>query len=141
MIIPDKVNLFFLIVFSIERFFIPSQPWWDPIAGLVVGVFVPLVIILISRGGMGGGDMKLLAVFGLILGWKLVLLSFFLATLLGTVVGMLGMLTGHIKKGKPFPFGPFLVVGALLAYFFGQDLIDLYISYFFSTFYPNLNGQ
>lgn len=129
MIIPDKVNLFFFIVFSIERFFIPTQPWWDPVAGLVVGTIVPLVIILISRGGMGGGDMKLLAVFGLILGWKLVLLSFFFATLLGTLAGMLGMLTGHIKKGKPFPFGPYLVAGALLAYFFGQDLLNGYIEF------------
>jgi leader peptidase (prepilin peptidase)/N-methyltransferase len=135
MIIPDKVNLFFFLLFTVERLFIPAQPWWDPIAGLTVGIVVPLAIILISRGGMGGGDMKLLAVFGLILGWKLVLLCFFLATLIGTIVGMLGMLTGHIKNGKPFPFGPFLVVGALLSYFFGQDMINLYISYIFSTFY------
>ncbi|MGM0874434.1 MAG: prepilin peptidase [Bacillota bacterium] len=135
MIIPDKVNLFFLLLFSIERVFIPSSPWYDPIAGLVVGALVPLIIILVSRGGMGGGDMKLLAVFGVVLGWKLVLLSFFLATLIGTIVGMFGMLTGHVKKGKPFPFGPFLVIGALLAYFFGQELIDLYIYYFFSYFY------
>jgi leader peptidase (prepilin peptidase)/N-methyltransferase len=135
MIIPDKVNLFFLLLFSIERIVIPSQSWYDPIVGLVVGALVPLIIIIVSRGGMGGGDMKLLAVLGVVLGWNLVLLSFFLATMIGTIVGMFGMLTGQVKKGKPFPFAPFLVTGALLAYFFGQELIDLYIYYFFSYFY------
>lgn len=135
MIIPDKVNLFFLVLFTVERVFIPTDPWYDPVIGFLVGGLVPLVVILVSRGGMGGGDMKLLAVFGIVLGWKLVLLSFFLATLVGTIVGFLGMMTGSVKKGKPFPFGPFLVVGALLSYFFGNELIHLYLSYFFSYFY------
>lgn len=135
MIIPDKVNLFFLILLFIERMFIRIEPWWDPIAGLIVGTLVPLVIILVSRGGMGGGDMKLLAVFGVVLGWKLVLLTFFIATLVGTIVGVAGMLTGSVKKGKPFPFGPFLVIGALVAYFFGSELISLYMLTFFSYLY------
>ncbi|MGM7720957.1 A24 family peptidase [uncultured Metabacillus sp.] len=131
MIIPDAVNLFFLLLFAIERILIPLNPWWDPIAGLVVGGLVPLIIILISKGGLGGGDMKFLAVLGLILGWKLVLLCFFLATLIGTVAGLIGLSTGHIKKSRPFPFGPFLGIGALIAYFFGKDLIDLYIHFLF----------
>lgn len=135
MIIPDKVNLFFLVLFFIERMFIRTEPWWDPIAGLIIGTLVPLVIILVSRGGMGGGDMKLLAVFGVVLGWKLVLLTFFIATLVGTIVGVAGMLTGSVKKGKPFPFGPFLVIGALVAYFFGSELISLYMTTFFSYLY------
>ncbi|APH04223.1 prepilin peptidase [Bacillus weihaiensis] len=136
MIIPDKVNLFFLVLFAGERILlVPATPWWDPLLGFLIGGIVPLLIILVSRGGMGGGDMKLLAVFGIILGWKLVLLSFFLATLIGTIVGLIGMATGVVKKGKPFPFGPFLVIGALLAYFFGNEMIDLYMSHFFSYLY------
>ncbi len=135
MIIPDKVIICFLLLFLVERLFISTDPWWDPFAGLVIGTAVPLIVILVSRGGMGGGDMKLLAVFGLALGWKLVLLCFFLATFIGTIVGILGMMRGFIKKGKPFPFGPFLVVGALIAYFFGHDLIEMYITYFFPYYY------
>ncbi|WP_226526318.1 prepilin peptidase [Metabacillus niabensis] len=135
MIIPDKVNVFFLFLFLGERLIIPTDPWWDPFAGLVIGTFAPLVVILVSRGGMGGGDMKLLAVFGLALGWKPVLLSFFLATLIGTVIGIIGMMMGFIKTGKPFPFGPFLVLGALISYFFGQYLIQLYVTNFFPYFF------
>ncbi|KKI92301.1 prepilin peptidase [Bacillus sp. SA1-12] len=134
MIIPDAVNLFFLLLFAIERILIPLNPWWDPIAGLVAGGLLPLMIILISKGGLGGGDMKLLAVLGLILGWKLVLLCFFLATLVGTVAGLIGMSTGHIKKNRPFPFGPFIGIGALIAYFFGKELIDLYIHFLHTAF-------
>ncbi|MCD7032912.1 prepilin peptidase [Metabacillus sp. GX 13764] len=133
MIIPDKVLLFFLPLVLIERlFFIPLDPWYDALIGLFAGAFIPFVIILISRGGMGGGDMKLLAVLGVLLGWKLVLLAFFLATVIGTLAGVFGMLLGKVKRGKPFPFGPFLVIGALLAYFFGSSLIQWYTGTFFT---------
>ncbi|MGD7007749.1 prepilin peptidase [Metabacillus sp. 84] len=130
MIIPDKVLLFFLPLLAAERIFIPLAPWWDPIAGLLLGALIPFVIILASGGGMGAGDMKLLGVFGLALGWKLVLLAFFLATLFGTAAGLTGMAAGKVKKGKPFPFGPYLVLGALVSYFKGYELIDWYLSWF-----------
>ncbi|MFY4774715.1 prepilin peptidase [Metabacillus sp. RGM 3146] len=132
MIIPDKVLLFFLPLTLAERIIIPLTPWYDMFIGLFVGFIIPFLIILISRGGMGGGDMKLLAVFGVLLGWKLVLLAFFLATLVGTAAGGAGLMTGIVKRGKPFPFGPFLVIGALLSYFFGNHLIDWYFTAFFS---------
>ncbi|KZZ86108.1 prepilin peptidase [Bacillus sp. SJS] len=130
MIIPDKVLLVFLPLLLIERIFIPLHPWWDPIAGILLGVFIPFVIILASRGGMGAGDMKLLGVLGAGLGWKLVLLAFFLSTLFGTVAGLFGMAAGKVKRGKPFPFGPFIVLGALVSYFWGERLIDWYVSVF-----------
>ncbi|MCC3356551.1 prepilin peptidase [Bacillus sp. REN16] len=130
MIIPDKVLLFFAPVFIIERIFIPLEPWWDMLAGSIVGFLLLYLIAIISRGGMGGGDIKLYAVLGLVLGWKLVLLSFFLATIFGTVIGLCGMVIGKVKKGKPMPFGPSIVIGTLLAYFFGQDIISWYIELF-----------
>ncbi|WP_347880563.1 prepilin peptidase [Metabacillus flavus] len=130
MIIPDKVLLFFIPLFAAERIWIPLDPWWDPIAGLLLGAFIPFVIILASRGGMGAGDMKLLGVLGIALGWKLILLAFFLSTLYGTIAGLIGMAAGLLKKGKPFPFGPYIVLGALTAYFWGRSLIGWYTSHF-----------
>jgi len=129
MIIPDKVLLFFAPLFIIERIFIPLDPWWDMFIGSAVGFVLLLVIALISKGGMGGGDIKLYAVLGIVLGWKLVLLSFFLATITGTVIGLIGLIIGKVKKGKPMPFGPAIVIGTLLAYFFGNDMINWYISF------------
>lgn len=130
MIIPDKVLLFFGPILLIERLFIPLEPWWDMLLGSAVGFILLLLIAIVSRGGMGGGDIKLYAVIGLALGWKLVLLSFFLSTIVGTIVGLGGMLLGKVKRGKPMPFGPSIVVGTLIAYFLGNDLIDWYLQFF-----------
>ncbi|RFB17687.1 prepilin peptidase [Bacillus sp. HNG] len=127
MIIPDKVLLFFAPVFLIERIFVPLDPWWDMVVGSFVGFLLLYLIAIVSKGGMGGGDIKLYAVLGIALGWKLVLLSFFLATLIGTILGLIGIVIGKVKKGKPMPFGPSIVIGTLIAYFFGHELIALYI--------------
>ncbi|WP_099352109.1 prepilin peptidase [Fredinandcohnia onubensis] len=127
MIIPDKILLFFAPLLLIERIIVPLDPWWDMLLGSVVGFLLLLLIAVVSKGGMGGGDIKLYAVLGIVLGWKLVLLSFFFATIVGTLFGLLGMVIGKVKKGKPMPFGPAIVVGTLVAYFFGNDFIGWYI--------------
>lgn len=132
MIIPDKVLLFFAPALLIERVFIPLTPWWDMLLGSAVGFLLLLVIALVSKGGMGGGDIKLYAVLGIVLGWKLVLLSFFFATITGTVLGLVGMGLGKVKKGKPMPFGPAIVVGTLVAYYFGNDFLEWYIHFIVS---------
>jgi len=127
MIIPDKVLFFFAPLFIIERIIVPLDPWWDMIAGSIVGFLLLYLIAVVSKGGMGGGDIKLYAVIGLALGWKLVLLSFFLATLIGTIFGLIGIAIGKVRKGKPMPFGPAIVIGTLIAYFLGHNLIAMYI--------------
>ncbi|MCH1626570.1 prepilin peptidase [Ferdinandcohnia quinoae] len=129
MIIPDKVLLFFGSLLLLERFFIPLTPWWDMVVGSAVGFILLYLIAIVSKGGMGGGDIKLYAVIGLALGWKLVLLSFFFATIVGTIIGVIGMVIGKVKKGKPMPFGPAIVVGTLIAYFLGNDLLDWYLQF------------
>jgi leader peptidase (prepilin peptidase) / N-methyltransferase len=130
MIIPDKVLLFFAAVLIAERIFLPLSPWWDSLAGAALGFFLLLLIAVISKGGMGGGDIKLYAVIGIALGVKLVFLSFFLATLFGAVLGGLGMILGIVQKGKPIPFGPFIGIGTLLAYFYGREIIEWYFHSF-----------
>ncbi|MFT4412800.1 prepilin peptidase [Fredinandcohnia humi] len=129
MIIPDKILLVFAVFFVILRIFIPLTPWWSSIFGAIVGFSLLLLIAIISKGGMGGGDIKLFAVIGLIVGWKLVLLSFFLSTLSGALLGGIGMLFRKIKRGKPFPFGPFIIIGTLLAYYVGDVLIGWYLTF------------
>ena len=127
MVIPDKVLLFFIPLIVIERIFIPLHPWWDPLVGAVVGFSLLFLIALISKGGMGGGDIKLFFVLGLALGLKLTLLAFFLATLVGAVYGVIGMIVGRFKKRQQIPFGPFIAIGALLSYFYGNSIIEWYL--------------
>ncbi len=132
MLIPNKVLLFFLPFVIIQRLFIPLTPWWDMFLGGFVGFTLLLLISLMSKGGMGGGDIKLYGVLGLILGCKLIVLSFFLAALVGTSVGLLGMAIGKVQRGKPIPFGPSIAAGTLVAYYYGDVLINWYFTYVFN---------
>lgn len=126
MIIPDKVLLVFAAIFLLERLFIPPTPWWDALAGAAVGFSLLFFIAAVSKGGMGGGDIKLFALLGFVLGWKMVLLAFFFSTFYGTTIGLIGMALGKVRRREPMPFGPAIVLGTLTAYFFGQDIVEWY---------------
>ncbi|WP_028399377.1 prepilin peptidase [Ectobacillus panaciterrae] len=130
MLIPNKILLFFMIVFVIERICVPLHPWWESIMGAAIGFILLFLIAVLSKGGMGGGDVKLFGVLGFVLGGKLVILAFLLSCFFGTIFGLAGLATGHVKRGKPMPFGPFIMLGALTSYFFGHRLIQYYISFF-----------
>lgn len=129
MIIPDKILIWFAGIFLLERIFLPLSPWWDSLLGAVTGFILLLVIALVSKGGMGFGDVKLYALLGFVLGFKLVLLSFFFSTLFGAVIGGLALLFKIVNRKQPIPFGPFIAAGTLTAYYWGSELIDLYLQF------------
>ncbi|WP_462412383.1 prepilin peptidase [Neobacillus sp. Marseille-QA0830] len=126
MIIPDKILIWFAGFFLLERIIWPLDPWWNSLLGTVTGFLLLLIIAIVSKGGMGFGDVKLYALIGFVLGLKLVLLSFFLSTLFGAVIGGLAMVFKIVKRQQPIPFGPFIAAGTLTAYFYGNELINLY---------------
>jgi leader peptidase (prepilin peptidase) / N-methyltransferase len=129
MLIPDKILIWFTGIFLLERIFSPLTPWWDSLIGAVTGFILLLIIALVSKGGMGMGDVKLYALLGFVLGFKLVLLSFFLSTLFGAVIGGFALLFKIVKRRQPIPFGPFIAAGTLTAYYWGLELIDLYLQF------------
>ena len=126
MIIQNKVLLFFLPLFIIMRFIVPLEPWWSPIAGALAASILIALIIIISRGGMGAGDMKLFFVLGIVLGLGEVLLAFFLSALIGAVIGIILMMLKLIKRKQAVPFGPYIVIATLITYFYGAVIIDWY---------------
>lgn len=128
MLIPNKILLFFLPLAIIARIISPLTPWYDAIIGAVVGFVLLAIIIIVSKGGMGAGDMKLFGVIGIILGWQNVLLTFFLASLFGAVIGIILIWAKVIKRRQPVPFGPYIVAGAIISYFYGNDIISAYLS-------------
>ena len=77
--------------------------------------------------GMGGGDIKLLAMIGAFLGWPSVPITLFIASLVGSVVGITCMLLTGAGRRLALPFAPFLCAGAVLFIFFGNQLIDFYL--------------
>jgi len=77
--------------------------------------------------GMGGGDIKLLAMIGAFLGWQSIPLTLFFASLVGSIVGIACMLATGAGRRLALPFAPFLCSGALLFIFFGEELIQFYL--------------
>src|SRR6478752_597989 len=81
---------------------------------------------LFGKEGMGGGDIKLLAMIGAFLGWKPALLTIMIGSLTGSIIGVSLIAFGVMKRDEYIPFGPFLVLGALVSLFYAQPLLDWY---------------
>jgi leader peptidase (prepilin peptidase) / N-methyltransferase len=130
-IIPDVITLPGMIAGAALSVGLHPERWLDTVLGVVVGGGLFFVIIVASGGGMGGGDMKLGAMMGAFLGWKLVLLAILLGVLAGGAVAIALLTTGSKGRKDPVPFGPFLALGAVLSLLWGNDLLGWYLSRFF----------
>ena len=131
-IIPDVISLPGIVVGFVGSFFIPWLSWVDSLLGIVVGGGVLLTIAWIyekvaKREGMGGGDIKLLAMLGSFLGWKAVLPVIFIASLVGSLIGIPLMLLQKRDTKLAIPFGPFLAFAATVYLFWGRDLVYWYL--------------
>lgn len=130
-IIPDRITLPGIPVFFLAALVLPTITLTDSLLGLLAGGGILLVIgltynLITHKEGMGGGDIKLLAMIGVLLGWKGVFFTIFTASGVGTFAGIIAMF--HQRKGMKLaiPFGPFLSIGAISYIFFGSRLIYWY---------------
>lgn len=80
---------------------------------------------------MGGGDIKLIAMIGSFLGWQKMLLTIFISSLSGSVIGLILMALGKKGRKSKIPYGPFLALGGAVALFWGDWLIELYLYFTF----------
>ncbi|SER67307.1 prepilin peptidase [Salisediminibacterium halotolerans] len=129
-VIPDRVLIFFAVPVAAVRLVIaPLDPWWLAIAGAVIGFSLLYILAVISNGGMGGGDIKLYAVIGPVLGVTGTLLSLFFAALIGLTVSLV-FLGRKMTRKTAVPFGPFIACGALIAYFWGEQFLVFYLETF-----------
>lgn len=126
--IPNKVLLFFAPILIVLRFAFMDAAWWHYVLGGVFGGGLILLVVLLSKGGMGMGDVKLFALCGLILGIGPVILAFMLACAFGTVVGVMLIVFKVVQHKQPVPFGPWLALGTLIAYLYGTQIIGGYLS-------------
>ena len=129
-LIPDVITLPGIPVGLVANVAIGHVSWLESLIGIVVGGGLFLLIILVSRGGMGGGDMKLGAMLGAFLGWKALLFALFAAIVLGGVVGIAVLLSGLRGRKDPIPFGPFLAAGGAMALFWGERIVEWWLSGF-----------
>jgi leader peptidase (prepilin peptidase)/N-methyltransferase len=129
-IIPNRIILVLLIGGIIYNILDKELTYVDSIAGFFAASFPLLVIAVLSKGGMGGGDVKLMAVAGIFLGWQLILLALFLASMIGSVVGI-ALIVLKIKKRKDLiPFGPFLAAGIFIVMLYGHEIIKWYLGFY-----------
>ncbi|MDD2580549.1 MAG: prepilin peptidase [Desulfuromonadaceae bacterium] len=131
-IIPDEISLPGIVVGFILSFFIPGHSWLNSLLGILLGGGSLLLVAyayqrLTGKEGMGGGDIKLLAMMGAFLGWKSVPFIIFASSLVGSLVGVSIMLVQKKNSKLAIPFGPYLALGALLYIFYGNALIRWYL--------------
>ena len=126
--IPPGFNIFLLIV-GIARVATDWTNWQTYLIGFVSVSGLLLLIYLISGGrGIGGGDVKLMAVCGLIIGWKLIILAFFIGCIVGSVIHLIRMAVKG--EGSVLAMGPYLSAGVFAAVLWGGCIIDAYLSLF-----------
>lgn len=100
------------------------------LAGLLAGGFFYSLAAVSKGKWMGGGDIKLVAFIGLVLGWKGALIALYTAFILGALIGSFFLLIGRKKMGSKIPFGPFLVIGTFIGFLFGEQIVNFYVSMF-----------
>jgi leader peptidase (prepilin peptidase)/N-methyltransferase len=129
-IIPDRITLPAIAVGFLTSFLGTRVSWLDSLLGILAGGGILFAVIVLSGGGMGGGDMKLGAMMGAFLGYKLTLLALFLAVILGGIVALALLSIGIRRRKDPIPFGPFLAVSAAVAMLWGKTILSWYFRAF-----------
>jgi leader peptidase (prepilin peptidase)/N-methyltransferase len=126
--IPFGINVFILVL-GLIRIALDYHNW----VGYVIGLFaisIPLELILLASGGraIGGGDVKLMAAAGLLLGWQKIILALVLGCILGAVIHTVRMKVSH--AGSVLALGPYLSMGILLAALWGDTWMNAYMQAF-----------
>jgi len=132
--IPDRFQIALLILGILALIFTTNFSIVDRVVGFFVGGGIMLAfygagLLFYKKEALGFGDIKLIAICGLIIGWQNILLALFAGTVVGSIILILLQKTNG-KKGKEYPFAPFLSFGVLLAMFYGQQIINWYITLF-----------
>ena len=108
--------------------FLASLGFWDSLAALLIGGGLFYLVAVVSRGGMGGGDIKLTAMMGAFLGMRDLAVAIFIGLIAGSAVGIALMITGRKTRKDAIPFGPFLALGGICAVFWGRRLMEWYLN-------------
>ncbi|NLJ78711.1 MAG: prepilin peptidase, partial [Tissierellia bacterium] len=131
-IIPDPFNIMILAMGVLHRIIISAQlgmfsSVMDNFLGLIISGSIFLLLATISKGGMGGGDVKLIAVLGFILGLRRSLLNMFLSFILGAIISIFLLLFKIKDRKDAIPFGPFICLAFMITLFWGDMIMDWYL--------------
>lgn len=132
-IIPDIITLPGIPIGLVASFALPKVTLLSSVLGLLAGGGSLWGVAwayhrITGKDGMGGGDIKLLAMIGTIVGWQGVIFTIFVSSAVGTIIGMTVMLVKGKNMKFAVPFGPFLAIGAMAYLFFGERIIFWYFN-------------
>lgn len=135
MIIPDSLVISILVLSIVHKalnYFIYGikANILDSIIGLLIAGGLFLLILIISKGGMGGGDITLIGVLGFVLGIPMILLNILLSFILGAMISLFLLATRLKTKKDPIPFGPFIICAFFIVLLYGNNIIYWYFNLF-----------
>jgi leader peptidase (prepilin peptidase)/N-methyltransferase len=130
-ILPDKITLPGIVIGLAGAAVLPSVSFQNAVLGFLFGGGLLYLVawgyhFATKKDGLGGGDIKFLAMVGSFLGLQGALMTIVLASMVGSVIGIFLILVKGRKGSSAIPFGPFLSAGAAVAFFFGQALWEWY---------------
>lgn len=114
---------------ALINLFISPLPILDHFIGFFI-ISIPFYIIAYLTGGIGGGDIKLIAIAGLLLGYQATLVAFFIASILGGCMAIYLLLTKQKDRKSLIAFGPYLCIGIYFAYLYGNQIFTWYLNFF-----------
>lgn len=124
--IPVGFNIFILLL-GLVRLITDIGNWSQYVIGLfAVSGFLYLLFLITKGRGIGGGDIKLMAATGLLLGWQLNIIAFLLGCVLGSIIHL--TLMAVKKANRVLAFGPYLSMGVYIAMIWGEQLVSWYLS-------------
>lgn len=135
-IIPDSLNIILGIIGIASLFFKMEHgsitiDWIDRLIGLGVGFLLLLIFVLfekiLKKEVIGGGDVKLIIVTGLFLGWQLLLLGIFIGSIVACIVEIPLSFNKSLREEHRLPFGPYLVIGFVVSLLFGLSILNWYL--------------
>ena len=143
-IIPDELVVTGLIaggLIIIYNAFFPMKiyaegQWWDPILGMFAGSVTLMIVGLIGMiiyktdEAMGGGDIKIFAPIGIFLGWRMTFVALLISIVLAGIISLILVALKVKDRKSTIPFGPFIVMGTLITYLYGWDILTWYLSSF-----------
>lgn len=125
--IPVGINIFILIL-GIVRVIFDLNHITNYVLGFVSVAGFLLILYLLTKGkGIGGGDIKLMAGVGLLLGYKLAILSFILGCIIGSVIHIIRM--KRMGADRILAFGPYLSLGIFITMLYGDQIITWYLNF------------
>ena len=133
-ILPNEITVSGIVV-GLAASFLAGPGWRDSLIGAVAGGGILWLVAwgyqrLRHQEGLGFGDVKMLAMIGAFLGWKLMLLTLGSASVLGSLTAGALMLVGRAGLQSKLPLGTFMAVAAILASLFGAPIVEWYLAFY-----------